>query len=846
MLLAAVRVPERPQVANHAAVTKSPDRPHGSGAGPIPPTIRRSGILVRTREPPHDPHAPVNRLHSALAIVALTAPLGLARQDVISVNDDPFRQLEELLPTPNEYRNASGAPGAGYWQQRADHDIRVAIDESTRRVTGSERIDYHNNSPDRLTFLWVQIDNNIFGAESDAVMIGDAPDLDEVSYQGFRQMLARAEFDGAVDITAVRDASGAPLAHTIVGTMMRLDLPEALESGASVSFEIDWTYVVNDDALVGGRTAAEYFEDDDNWIFEMAHWFPRMAVYSDVEGWHNKQFLGRGEFTLEFGDYRVAITVPADHVVAATGVLQNPSEVLTDVQQQRLAAARGAERPVMIVTPEEALANQAEKAEGTRTWIYAAENVRDFAWASSRKFAWDAMTTEVEGREVLCMSYFPNEGEPLWSRYSTHAVAHTVDVYSKFTVPYPYPVAISVNGPVGGMEYPMICFNGPRPEEDGTYTQRTKYGLIGVIIHEVGHNWFPMIINSDERQWTWMDEGLNTFVQYLTEQEWEPGYPSRRGEARNITGYMASTNQVPIMTNSESILQFGNNAYAKPATALNILRETVLGRELFDFAFAEYSRRWAFKRPMPADLFRTLEDASAVDLDWFWHGWFFTTKHVDLAIENVTRLQLDTGDPVVAKARDRAEDEARPTTLGEVRNASLPKRSDRFPELLDFYNSYDEFAVTYQDEQEYDRLLDSLEDWERTLLADETPFFYMVDLANEGGIPMPVVFELEFVDGSTEEVRIPVELWRKSSERVSKLLMTERELASITLDPHDEIADADRTDNVFPPRMAETRFELFKRKRSKNPMQLAREAEEATAEEAESTGAGGGGSTGDR
>ncbi|MEO0652494.1 MAG: aminopeptidase, partial [Planctomycetota bacterium] len=337
----------------------------------------------------------------------LAAPT--AAQD-ITVSDDPFRQLEELLPTPNVYRNASGAPGVDYWQQRADYDIQVQLDEETRRIEGSERIHYYNQSPDELTFLWVQLDNNIFGSESDAVMIGAAPDLDGMSYDRYRQMLARADFDGAIDITGVRDAFGEPLAHTIVGTMMRLDLPTPLQAGQSVSFEIDWTYVVNDDALVGGRTAAEYFEEDDNWLFEMAHWFPRMAVYSDVEGWHNKQFLGRGEFTLEFGDYRVAITVPSDHVVAATGVLQNPGDVLSPVQRERLEQARGAERPVMIITPEEALENQSAKADGTRTWVFAAEDVRDFAWASSRKFAWDAMTTEVEGREVLCMSYFPNEG----------------------------------------------------------------------------------------------------------------------------------------------------------------------------------------------------------------------------------------------------------------------------------------------------------------------------------------------------------------------------------------------------------------------------------------------------
>jgi hypothetical protein len=810
--------------------TGAPDR-GWTGVG------RGTKIARHKQSPPaNPPHRP---LKSALPnLLFLLAPLTAAQEQsqprVIGVGDDPFRQLEELLPTPNTYRNASGAPGVGYWQQRADHEIRVSLEEDTRRITGWERIHYHNNSPDELRFLWVQLDNNIFAPESDAVMIGEAPSPESgrsFGHSDYRRLLAREEFEGGIEVLGVRDANGAPLAHTIVGTMMRLDLPQPLGSQAATSFEIEWTYVINRDDEVGGRTAAEYFEEDDNWIFELAHWFPRMCVYSDVEGWHNKQFLGSGEFTLEFGDYRVEITVPADHVVAATGELQNPEAVLTPTQRERLARARGAERPVLVITPEEAAANQAERAEGTRTWIFEASDVRDFAWASSRKFAWDAMTTEVEGRQVLCMSYFPNEGEPLWSRYSTHAVAHTVDVYSKFTVPYPYPVAISVNGPVGGMEYPMICFNGPRPEPDGTYSERTKYGLIGVIIHEVGHNWFPMIINSDERQWTWMDEGLNTFVQYLAEQEWEPGYPSRRGEPRNITAYMTSTDQVPIMTNSESILQFGNNAYAKPATALNILRETVLGRELFDFAFAEYSRRWAFKRPMPADLFRTLEDASAVDLDWFWYGWFFTTRHVDLAIERVERLSLDKGDPTVTKARDRAQEESLPETLGERRNAPLPKRSDRFPELLDFYNDYDRHAVTPKDERDFAAMLEDLEPWERALVERDDPWMYLVTLRNDGGIPMPVVLELQYADGRTEELRIPAELWRRGGERVTKLLMTDAELTSLVLDPHDEIADADRDDNHFPPRMGETRFELFKRKQSKNPMQLERAEAEREADE---------------
>jgi hypothetical protein len=755
---------------------------------------------------------------------------------------DVFRQLEELLPTPTEVRLASGAPGPQYWQQRADYRIEVALDETNRRVTGKERITYHNHSPHALTYLWVQLDNNIFSNHSDALLTETAPSFDEMSYSGLRRLLVRRAFDGGVTVTDVADASGAPLPHTIVDTMMRVDLPEPLASGASVKFHIAWHYTMNRSDEVGGRTAAEFFEKDGNWIFELAHWYPRMAAYTDVNGWQHKQFLGSGEFTLEFGDFEVAITVPADHVVASTGELQNPDDVLTPEQQARLAAARTAARPSFVITPDEAVANQAEADTGTRTWLFRAKNVRDFAWASSRKFIWDAWGVPIGDRTVMAMSYWPIEGEPLWSRYSTQAIAHTLEVYSKFTFDYPYPVAISVNGPVGGMEYPMICFNGPRPEEDGTYSARTKYGLIGVIIHEVGHNWFPMIVNSDERQWTWMDEGLNTFVQYLAEQEWEEGYPSRRGEPRDMTSYMKSTEQVPIMTNSESVLQFGANAYGKPATALNVLRETVMGRELFDFAFKEYARRWMFKRPQPADLFRTLEDASAKDLDWFWRGWFYTTDHVDVAITGVEVFTVESPNPDIAKANERADDEARPVTLSQERNAPLEKRTTRFPELLDFYNTFDEFAVTPADQRSFAALLERLDDEEEALHA-LAEHFVVVHLENLGGLVCPVTLDVELADGTSVERRIPAELWNQNCERVATLVIAPQAIVSVRFDPRDESADVDTANNVWPREIEVRRFQPsegggFGGSQGPNPMQREREEAERAAREAEAAASG--------
>jgi len=636
-------------------------------------------------------------------------------------------------------------------------------------------------------------------------------------------------FDGRCMIESVTDALGKGLDIFTVDTMMRIDLPEPLLSGQEFSLKIQWSYLINNSKLIGGRTGYEPFEKDGNAIYEIAQWFPRLAAFTDVTGWQHKQYLGQGEFTLEFGDYLVRITAPADHIVAATGELQNPNEVLSDVQRERLEQARTADRPVLIVTPEEAKENEKEKTDQLKTWIFRAEAVRDFAFATSRKFIWDAQGHRVNDNSVMAMSYYPNEGNPLWSKYSTHAIIHTLNVYSRYTFDYPYPVAISVNGPVGGMEYPMICFNGPRPKEDGTYSASTKYDLITVIIHEVGHNYFPMIVNSDERQWSWMDEGLNTFLQYLAEQEWEQDYPSQRGEPELIVPYMQSTNQVPIMTNSDSIMQFGPNAYSKPATALNILRETILGRELFDFAFKEYARRWKFKRPMPADFFRTMEDATARDLDWFWRGWFYTTDHVDIALEKIDVYMVDRRTPDEIAQDEKAKREAQLPTLSKSRNKELPKRADQFPELKDFYNEYDPRAVTDQQRAAYQKALEQLNEHEKELLAN-TDRFYRLQFKNVGGLVMPVIVLLTLEDGSTKEVRLPAEVWRVDANLCDTLVVTEQPIVKFELDPYRETADINRDNNHFPPAIEPTRFQLFKSQRrgsEDNPMAQAKRAKEA-------------------
>ncbi|MBC5775582.1 M1 family metallopeptidase [Pontibacter sp. KCTC 32443] len=740
-----------------------------------------------------------------------------------NTDQSKFKQLQQELPTPNTYRSASGAPGHQYWQQRADYNIKVELNDENQSITGSETITYTNNSPDVLTYLWLQLDQNIFEPNSMANSTRTGNLNEKMSLQAVEYM-TREEFDGGFKIKAVKDRNGKALKYTVNNTMMRVDLPTDLKPKQSFTFSIDWNHNINDQKALGGRSGYEYFPADGNYLYEMAQWFPRMAVYDDVNGWQHKQFLGSGEFALPFGDYKVSITVPADHIVGSTGELQNASQVLTSTQQKRWADAAKADKPVVIVTQDEAAKAEKNKAKGKKTWVYAAKNVRDFAWASSRKFIWDAMNVKVGGKNVLAMSYYPKEANPLWGQYSTESVAHTLKVYSKHTIDYPYPVAISVHGPVGGMEYPMLSFNGYRPEADGTYSDRTKYGLITVIIHEVGHNFFPMIINSDERQWTWMDEGLNTFVQYLAEQEWERNYPSSRGEPSKIVNYMksAKNTQVPIMTNSESVLQFGNNAYGKPATALNILRETVMGRELFDYAFKEYANRWAFKHPMPADFFRTMEDASGVDLDWFWRGWFYTTDHTDISIEDVKWFTIDSQNPEFVNAQKRAEQNKAPKTLSEQRNLKdiQKTRVELRPELNDFYNTYDPLAVTAADQQKYQSFLKGLTPEQKKAL-DSGLNFYEVGFKNLGGLVMPLVVKMTFEDGTEEVVNVPAEVWRYNNEEITKVFVTEKPVVNFELDPYLQTADTELSNNYFPRRLAPSRFEIFQQqeRNQPNPMQ---------------------------
>lgn len=745
----------------------------------------------------------------ALAIGAAAMPvLANPVEQTKGSYQDKFRQLEgEEWPTPTDYRNASGAPGYRYWQQKVDYDVKARLDEAKRTVSGSETVRYVNNSPDALPYLWLLLDQNQYKRGSIDAMT-ETVSGDKISLAEVRRLKRLKDWEGGFTIAAVRDASGKALPFTVVDSLLRIDLAQAVApNGGETSFSIEWSFPMAENKVVGGRSGYECFTqpgEDGNCIFEGAQWFPRLAVYSDYEGWHNKAFLGSGEFTLEFGDYRVALTVPADHVVSATGVLQNPDQALSAAQRQRLEQAKTATSPVYVVTPEEAVAAERGKASGEKTWIFSATNVRDFGWASSRKFAWDAMGVKQDYAEqplVMAMSFFPKEARPLWDAYSTKSIAHTIDVYGKFAFPYPYPVAQSVNGPVGGMEYPMITFNGPRPVKDKktgnlTYTERAKYGLIGVVIHEIGHNWFPMIVNSDERQWTWMDEGLNTFLQFQAERLWDKDYPARRGEPKDIAEYMLSTNQMPLMTQSDSVLQFGANGYAKPATALTILRETVLGRDLFDRAFREYATRWRFKHPTPYDFFRTMEESSGVDLDWFWRGWFYSTDHVDIALDKVVRATLEPADAIAAAAERKKRRDAEPASLTATRNAGQQTVVERDPATRDFYDTIDPLDATAADKRKAAENFADLtaEEKEARQVTDN---FYRFSFSNRGGLVMPVILKMDFSDGTSETARIPAEVWRYNQKAVTWQFVTPKTLTRAEVDPLWETADADRSNNVF-------------------------------------------------
>ncbi len=712
-----------------------------------------------------------------------------------------FEQLDYLLPTPNTYRTASGAPGPAYWQQRADYEIDVEINDYTQVLTGKEIITYFNNSPETLTYLWVQLDQNINAPENSLAKTRTYTIRDSVPTRFLASALNLHDYKGGYLITQVADREGKPLPYTINNTMMRIDLPTPLKTGQSFSFRIAWQYNINDMMKISGRSGMEYFPEDGNYIYFIAQWFPRMCVFDDYEGWQNKQFMGAGEFALTFGNYRVRITVPSDHIVAATGTLQNANVVLAKEQLERFERAkRTFDKPVFIVTEEEARKKEKQRASARATWEFYAENVRDFAFASSRKFIWDAMAVKIGDKTPLAQSFYPKEGNPLWEQESTLAIKNTLEVYSARTFDYPYPTAISVNWVGGGMEYPMISFNGGRPAKDGTISDRTRVRMVYIVVHEVGHNFFPMIVNSDERQWTWMDEGLNSFLEKETMRERYPHLNYQENTPKAIVNFMKGDKSImrPVMASSDTQgASFGNNGYSKPAAALTILRETVMGPELFDRAFKEYAQRWAFKHPKPADFFRTMEDVSGVDLDWFWRGWFYSTDHVDITLDEVKWYRVQA--PVIDPERKTAQ--VRSAATGSGKGSGKATDFSEGPRPLTVMNTPDVFYGEFRNRLDDNAI--------RQKLLNKN--IYELKFKNTGGLVMPIIIEWTYADGSKEIERIPAEIWRTNETEVTKAFVKDKEVTNIVIDPNFETADVNTADNVFPRQSQPSRFDQFKK-----------------------------------
>ena len=729
------------------------------------------------------------------------------KKNIGHINDNPFRQLTDLFATPNKYHNASGAPGVDYYQQKVDYSMNIELDDEKKKLYGEQTITYYNNSPDNLEYLWIQLDQNIRKKDAPALEKNESKFQLIQQTETFASNYITEPFDGGFNIEWVRDINNNPIKYYINQTMMRIDISKPIMSGQQYKFKIKWWYNINDHVDDGGRSGYEFFPKDNNRAYVIAQFFPRLCVYNDVEGWQNYQFWGNGEFALEFGDYDVNITVPSDHILDATGVLQNPKEVLSKIEYNRYKKAQNSyEKPVIIVSEEEVIEKEKSFSKNKKTWKFKAKNVRDFAFATSRKFIWDMQAVKIGNNKVMAVSLYPKEGNPLWEEYSTKAVVQSLITYSKFTFDYPYPKAVSVHAKNQGMEYPMICWNFGRPDEDGNYSDRTKFGMISVIIHEIGHNYFPMIVNSDERQWGWMDEGLDTFLQYLTEQEFAETYPevlgtlekypSRRGDPKKIIPYMSGDQNFisPIMSNPENIFQLGANAYAKPATALNILRETVMGRDLFDHAFKTYSKRWMFKHPTPEDFFRSMEDASAVDLDWFWRGWFYTTDFVDIGINSFKKYSVSTS----------------PSNQVKEMVEGYGINSDEMSESI--------YMVEEKEDQTINKLrgdrLKVLEDYlkENNNESKIPKYFYEIGFEKPGGIVMPIIVKYTYADGSTDIVKYPVQLWRKNLDQVYKVVTSDKEIIEVTIDPNFETSDINMNNNNWPRKEIKSKFKLFKEK----------------------------------
>ncbi len=696
-----------------------------------------------------------------------------------------FQPFTWEWPAANDYRLGSGAPGSEYWQQQADYKIKVQIEPRARKLSGSEMVTYTNNSPVALDYLWLQLDQNLRDPHSVSRQMDQALELAEFS---FKEEASRNSnpFQGGVKLGKVTDKNGVDLSYYVGGTNLRINLEQPLKPGEKIDFNLEWSYKIND-AAIEGRSGCEYFPRDDNFIFEIAQFYPRMCAYTQDKGWQNRPFYGGAEFALEFGNYEVEITMPSNYLVMATGILENEEEVLSKEQRKRLADLEKTPGEVaFIVTPTEAERNETSKAKGEKTWRFRAEQVRDFAFATSKKFVWDAALVDIGGKMVRAQSLYPMEGMPLWDKFATHVVMHTLKVYSRHSIDYPYPHATAVHGPVWGMEYPMICFCGGRPSSNGYYSRTSKYRMIGVIIHEVGHNFFPMIVNSDERRWAWMDEGLNSYLEYLTEREWEPNFPHRRGPADDIAFSLVLTNARAIMTNPESIRDNGLISYGKTAAGLNLLRELILEPENFDFAFREYARRWAFKHPEPADFFRTMEDASGQDLDWFWRGWFYGTGNVDFGFGKVRHYSMPMSEEL--EEANNAYPEYVPQEVSSYYIDGKPGLKDEYTGTKDAWDASDS-----ENEKAVKKLLENFKASKK-----ESFHVYQVEIKRRGEVVMPIVMQMVYSDGTRSNYRLPAQIWMDGRTKHTHEFRSAREVVAIQIDGLRILPDVDRSNNLCP------------------------------------------------
>jgi hypothetical protein len=724
-----------------------------------------------------------------LRVLALGFAMGHAVAQAQPSSYNPFLPMQGEWPTPTERRLASGAPGPDYWQQSADYKLDIQLDDERQRISGKGSITYSNNSPHTLYYLWVQLDQNEQNPHALSRKMASQEFIGDPGLLPQHLSSLKPSFQGGMEIAAVTDTIGNLLDYTIVETNMRILLPQPLKPGGKFKFKVDWAFAINN-ARTEGRSGYEYFPSDGNYIYEIAQFYPRMCVYDDIQGWQNTPYLGPSEFSLEFGDFDVRVTVPDDHLVAGTGELVNADAVLSKKQIARLDAILEKNEVVdFVVNPKEAALACETKSKGSKTWVFRAEHVRDFAFASSRRFVWDAAGVLLGGKKVVAQSFYPKEAIPLWDKYATHAIIHTLKVYSRMTLDYPYAAATAVHGPVWGMEYPMICFCGGRPLPSGFYSRQTKYLMIGVIIHEVGHNFFPMVINNDERRWAWLDEGLNSFCQYVAEDEFEPNFPYRRGPADQYAQYARQPGQQPIMTNPDAIRDNGKISYEKVAVGLAILRNEVMGKALFDDTFREFARRWAFRRPEPSDFFRSFEDASGMNLDWFWREWFYGVGYVEMGISGVTHYKLPAEkqpkgqiDPHLEPAASQAGEDARTYYISDKsalkdRYTDVKQRSEDVAADIEGVNS----------------LL------EANHKADEGLFHvYQVRIKNNGSCIMPLRLVAVYHDGTRDRFQFPAEIWMAGNGEFVKSIYSVKEAVAFHLDPDHAIPDVDRMNNFFP------------------------------------------------